>query len=291
MNNLLKRVIVGLIGIPLIIWLIIHGGLLFYFPFILVTLTALSELYSLYTAKGFRPNKSVGIIIGFFWMLCSAYYEIMPAHYYIMLLSIAVLATLTSELIISYNKNESVPSAAIAATLGGIIYVPVLMSSLFLLRNISSGTFPHIMSFFDSTSLEPGALIVLLVFVGVWSSDTFAYFGGMLFGKTPLIPHVSPKKTVEGAIIGFVCSVICMMTFTYFLIPRFPLYIMLIGSLLLALVAPIGDLVESLLKRDAHIKDSSGILPGHGGFFDRFDSFIFAAPFFYIFLIILNTLY
>lgn len=291
MNNLLKRVIVGLIGIPLIIWLIIHGGLLFYFPFILVTLTALSELYSLYTAKGFRPNKSVGIIIGFFWMLCSAYYEIMPAHYYIMLLSIAVLATLTSELIISYNKNESVPSAAVAATLGGIIYVPVLMSSLFLLRNISSGTFPHIMSFFDSTSLEPGALIVLLVFVGVWSSDTFAYFGGMLFGKTPLIPHVSPKKTVEGAIIGFVCSVICMMTFTYFLIPRFPLYIMLIGSLLLALVAPIGDLVESLLKRDAHIKDSSGILPGHGGFFDRFDSFIFAAPFFYIFLIILNTLY
>lgn len=291
MNNLLKRVIVGLIGIPLIIWLIIHGGLLFYFPFILVTLTALSELYSLYTAKGFRPNKSVGIIIGFFWMLCSAYYEIMPAHYYIMLLSIAVLATLTSELIISYNKNESVPSAAVAATLGGIIYVPVLMSSLFLLRNISSDTFPHIMSFFDSTSLEPGALIVLLVFVGVWSSDTFAYFGGMLFGKTPLIPHVSPKKTVEGAIIGFVCSVICMMTFTYFLIPRFPLYIMLIGSLLLALVAPIGDLVESLLKRDAHIKDSSGILPGHGGFFDRFDSFIFAAPFFYIFLIILNTLY
>jgi len=224
-------------------------------------------------------------------MLCSAYYEIMPAHYYIMLLSIAVLATLTSELIISYNKNESVPSAAVAATLGGIIYVPVLMSSLFLLRNISPGTFPNIMSFFDSTSLEPVALIVLLVFVGVWSSDSFAYFGGMLFGKTPLIPHVSPKKTVEGAIIGFVCSVICMMTFTYFLIPRFPLFIMLIGSLLLALVAPIGDLVESLLKRDAHIKDSSGILPGHGGFFDRFDSFIFAAPFFYIFLIILNTLY
>ena len=291
MNNLLKRVIIGLIGIPLIIWLIIHGGLLFYFPFILVTLTALSELYSLYAAKGFRPNKSIGIIIGFFWMLCSAYYEIMPAHYYIMLLSIAVLATLTSELIISYNKNESVPSAAVAATLGGIIYVPVLMSSLFLLRNISSGTFPNIMSFFDSTSLEPGALIVLLVFVGVWSSDSFAYFGGMLFGKTPLIPHVSPKKTVEGAIIGFVCSVICMMTFTYFLIPRFPLFIMLIGSLLLALVAPIGDLVESLLKRDAHIKDSSGILPGHGGLFDRFDSFIFAAPFFYIFLIILNTLY
>ena len=291
MNNLLKRVIVGLIGIPLIIWLIIQGGLLFYIPFILVTLIALTELYSLYGAKGFRPNKSIGIIIGLFWMICSAYYDSIPAHYYIMLLSIAVLATLTSELIISYNKNESVPSAAVAATLGGIIYVPVLMSSLFLLRNISSGTFPNIMSFFDSTSLEPGALIVLLVFVGVWSSDSFAYFGGMLFGKTPLIPHVSPKKTVEGAIIGFVCSVICMMTFTYFLIPRFPLFIMLIGSLLLALVAPIGDLVESLLKRDAHIKDSSGILPGHGGLFDRFDSFIFAAPFFYIFLILLNTLY
>ena len=291
MNNLKKRVIVGLIGIPLIIWLIIHGGLLFYIPFTLVTLIALTELYALYAAKGFRPNKSIGIIIGFFWMLCTAYYESIPAHFYILLLSIAVLATLISELIISYNKHESVPSATVAATLGGIIYVPVLMSSLFLLRNISSGTFPHVMSFFDSTTLEPGALIVLLVFVGVWTSDSFAYFGGMLFGKTPLMPHVSPKKTVEGAIIGFICSVMCMMTFSYFLMPKFPLHIMLIGCLLLAIVAPIGDLVESLLKRDAHIKDSSGILPGHGGLFDRFDSFIFAAPFFYIFLIIINAMH
>lgn len=66
MNNLKKRVIVGFIGIPLIIWLIIHGGLLFYIPFTLVTLIALTELYALYAAKGFRPNKSIGIIIGFF---------------------------------------------------------------------------------------------------------------------------------------------------------------------------------------------------------------------------------
>lgn len=116
-------------------------------------------------------------------MLCTAYYESIPAHFYILLLSIAVLATLISELIISYNKHESVPSAAVAATLGRnyictSIDVIIIFIKKYFIRYISTFNV-----FFDSTTLEPGALIVLLVFVGVWTSDSFAYFGGMLLEK------------------------------------------------------------------------------------------------------------
>jgi phosphatidate cytidylyltransferase len=110
----------------------------------------------------------------------------------------------------------------------------------------------------------------------------------MAFGKTPLMPHISPKKTVEGAVIGAIGSIGCMLVGTYLLIPAFPLWIMLIGSIFLTVFAPIGDLVESMIKRDAHVKDSSELIPGHGGAFDRFDSMLFAAPIFNGFLYIVS---
>jgi phosphatidate cytidylyltransferase len=136
--------------------------------------------------------------------------------------------------------------------------------------------------------MEPGSALVILLFIGVWAGDTFAYFGGMAFGKKPLMPHISPKKTVEGAIIGFLGTILTMLAGTYFLLPAFPLWLMLIGSILLGLFAPIGDLVESMIKRDAHVKDSSELIPGHGGAFDRFDSMLFAAPIFYGFIKLLS---
>ena len=122
--------------------------------------------------------------------------------------------------------------------------------------------------------------IYLLAFVGAWVPDTFAYFTGMLFGKHKLIPDVSPKKTVEGAVGGVVFCVLAFVGFgllynNLWVIEgggKLPLWIMAVMGVLVSIVSQIGDLSLSLLKRKYGIKDFGKIFPGHGGVMDRFDS-------------------
>jgi phosphatidate cytidylyltransferase len=117
--------------------------------------------------------------------------------------------------------------------------------------------------------------LILLLYVIIWSGDTAAYYGGRAFGRHLLAPKVSPKKTIEGAVAGLVGSVI---TGTAVGVP----WLRLAGiSALTAVVGQTGDLAESVLKRSAGVKDSSSILPGHGGILDRLDSLLFATPVFY----------
>lgn len=116
-----------------------------------------------------------------------------------------------------------------------------------------------------------------------YSVDTFAWFFGKKFGKTKLMPSVSPKKTVEGAIGGAMSSFILIMFYwTGFF--GFPNNYLIVGFFLLSTTSQLGDLIQSKLKRQFDIKDSSGIIPGHGGVYDRFDSLIFVAPFFALLL-------
>jgi phosphatidate cytidylyltransferase len=205
----------------------------------------------------------------------------------LLILSLAGLSTLSLELVNSYEEKHAPPAGSIVSTLGAILYVPIMLSNVIALREFEvSG---HLAPYFAQMNMDPGSALVILLFIGVWAGDTFAYFGGMAFGKRPLMVHISPKKTIEGAIIGFIGTIFSMLAGTYFLMPAFPLWIMLIGAILLGLFAPIGDLVESMIKRDAHVKDSSELIPGHGGAFDRFDSMLFAGPIFYGFIKILSS--
>lgn len=127
-------------------------------------------------------------------------------------------------------------------------------------------------------SLENGEYLFLLIFIAAWVSDTCAYFTGMFLGKHKLIPDVSPKKTVEGAIGGLVCCVIGFLLYA-FVLKRFfdctPNFIIfgLIG-LFLSVISMCGDLIASLVKRHYDIKDYGNLIPGHGGIMDRFDSII-----------------
>ena len=139
---------------------------------------------------------------------------------------------------------------------------------------------------------EGGRYLYLLTFIGAWVPDTFAYFTGVLFGKHKLIPDVSPKKTVEGAIGGVTFCVLAFVGFAflynhYWLAEggqALPIWLMAVVGLVTAVVSMVGDLTMSLIKRHYGIKDYGRILPGHGGFLDRFDSVLAVAVILAVFL-------
>ncbi|GAB6180680.1 phosphatidate cytidylyltransferase [Desulfotomaculum defluvii] len=134
--------------------------------------------------------------------------------------------------------------------------------------------------FFLTRELENGFLWILLLLTATWASDTFAYFVGKSFGKNKLAPILSPKKTVEGAMGGVVGSIITTCIFALY-IPEVSVIFLITLGIFIGITALLGDLVESALKRQAGIKDSGQIIPGHGGFMDRFDSLLLTAPLVY----------
>jgi phosphatidate cytidylyltransferase len=129
-----------------------------------------------------------------------------------------------------------------------------------------------------------GAGAMLLPFLTIVVSDSAQYYGGRLMGRRALAPAISPKKTVEGAVTGVIAAAIATPALATLIFPGRPLWAFALLGLLLALVGIAGDLFESLLKRSAGVKDSSGLIPGHGGMLDRIDSLLFAGPVYYLFL-------
>lgn len=288
MSTLVKRIVMGLIGIPFMIWMVILGSPYFTVFFAIVSVFALRELYQLLIAKGFAPHPLIGMITGFAWILMIDITDNNSTFLLLLLLSLAGLATLSLELANSYEEQHAPPAGSVVSTLGAILYVPVMLSNVIALREyVPTG---NVTKYFSSMHMDVGSALVIMLFIGVWAGDTCAYFGGMAFGKRSLMVHISPKKTIEGAIIGFIGTLATMLVGCHFLMPTFPLHVMLLGAIAIGLFAPIGDLVESMIKRDAHVKDSAELIPGHGGAFDRFDSMLFAAPIFYGFIMILTGL-
>lgn len=137
-------------------------------------------------------------------------------------------------------------------------------------------------------ALPHGPALVLLLIGIVWLGDIGAYYGGRAFGRHKLSPQISPGKTLEGALSGSLASALWAFLFCLYALPHIPSYKWVLIALLTSVVAQAGDLVESLMKRTYAVKDSGGLIPGHGGVFDRFDSIILAAPFFYLLLRLLT---
>jgi phosphatidate cytidylyltransferase len=128
-----------------------------------------------------------------------------------------------------------------------------------------------------------GREAVVLLMITIVVSDSAQYYCGRAFGRRPLAPAISPKKTVEGAIGGLVFGTLAMTVGGYWIFPDAPLALMALVSACIAALGIVGDLFESMLKRSAGLKDSSQIIPGHGGVLDRIDSWLFAAPLYYAF--------
>ena len=127
-----------------------------------------------------------------------------------------------------------------------------------------------------------GALFALLF--TIIASDTAQYYGGRLMGRRLLAPVISPKKTVEGALTGFAAGAIALPAFGHLWLPWLPVWTLAVVGLTLVAAGIVGDLFESLLKRSAGVKDTSALIPGHGGALDRVDSLLFAGPVYYVFL-------
>lgn len=261
-----KRVISAAIAIPILIFCVTFGGIIFKSSVVLVTGISIYEYILAYKNSDYKIIQSV-LIFGFLLISILIYMNllknfILPIIYLILILSMATPI---------FKRKYNIVSSALTFT--GFIYIVCFFSFLILIRDYSNG----------------GKYLIWLVFIIAWSCDTAAYYSGKFFGKRKLCPQVSPKKTVEGAIGGIVGSVlgiiiwgiICRssISFSWSLL----IFLGIIG----AIVSQLGDLSASLIKRYVGIKDYGYIMPGHGGMLDRFDSILFTIPIVYYYITIL----
>jgi phosphatidate cytidylyltransferase len=183
-------------------------------------------------------------------------------------------AIFTNLSLLFYKNAEFIKMSFVG--LGSVVYPGLSLGSMILLRNIQIEGYPEI---------DMGRNIVIMMIIAVYATDIFAFYIGKLIGKHPLFPSVSPKKTIEGAVGGFIFSCLAMIILWLVdFIPVFHVFDYLMIALCAGIFGQLGDLVESKIKREIGVKDSSNILLTHGGFLDRFDSLAVVAPLFWIFV-------
>ncbi|HEX4189030.1 MAG TPA: phosphatidate cytidylyltransferase [Solirubrobacteraceae bacterium] len=236
-------------AIALALFLVIEGGLVFTLGLLVLGGVCMHELYAMYDRA--RPVRLAGLLALAGLLLAAQY----GGQFQILLVAVAALPLLFGLALVQRQ-----PSAiGLAITLLGIYWIGFALAHAVLLRGL-----PH------------GTGIVIDVLVGVFLGDTGAYFGGRLLGRRPLAPRISPNKTVEGLVIGMLFSVLGV-----WIAGRYQEWLpgthALVLGLGVALFAPMGDLFESFIKRQAATKDSGGLFGPHGGALDRLDGVLFAA--------------
>ncbi len=265
LNNTAVRILVSVVTIPLILLISYLGGIYFF------VLTLAIGLVSFYEFAVMTKNKDgfVQLIPGFIAVaaLITNFYKQFISFEVIIIVIPVVL------LLIELFRNRNSAIANLGATLLGIFYI-----------GLCAATIEGIREFFTSEYLNGGYLIISIL-ITIWVCDSAAFFIGTAIGKHKLFPRVSPKKSWEGAVAGFGFSVVSMIVLKYLLLQFLTFTDIIVIGLIVGTIGQLGDLVESLLKRDAGVKDSSSVIPGHGGIFDRFDSFLFSSPVIYLYLL------
>ncbi|MEW6653320.1 MAG: phosphatidate cytidylyltransferase [Bacteroidota bacterium] len=270
-NNLLSRVLVALVAIPLIIALSLIGKIPFLIFVLVIGLISFYEFSGMLKNKNSYANRIIGSI-SVLLIILNEYYHFLDYHVFFIII---ILALLLTELF----RNKSSAINNLGSTLLGIFYIGFFAASILNVREFYSDS---------ALTYSQGGYLILSILISIWLCDSAAYFIGSAYGLHKLMPRVSPKKSWEGAIAGFIFAVISLAAAKSLVLDFLSMFDVIVIGIIVGVFGQIGDLVESLIKRDANVKDSSAIIPGHGGIFDRFDSLLFTAPIVYLYLRLIN---
>ena len=293
MSELAKRVVVSVVAAPLALWVVLAGGAPLAALLAIVSAVGAWEFYRIARGTGAHPLADVGIALaGLVPLAIHASYlglfTVRPS-----LVALLVLALLGAT--IWLRGVEGRPLGSAASTLLGVVYTAGMLGFAYAIRYHDSVAgydvvgAKHLALGPLSMRIAPGGVLLIFPLIITWASDIGAYFTGRTIGGRKLIPSVSPGKTVSGAVGGLVASMLVALLFARsVLVPAASLGFTPWGALvfggIISVAAQVGDLFESLIKRDGGVKDSSHIIPGHGGVLDRVDSLLFVLPVAYLLL-------
>ena len=283
MSDKLKNFIVRTLS-GAVLLLVILGALCFgYYGYLalllLVTMVGVWEFYNLSKAKGYEPQRGWGLVLSLFVYLTGVALGsgIVGSNegLTLSLFMLCVVVLLVGVVFfVEVFRNRALPIANVATTLTGAFYVALPMALMAVVPLMLDGDF------------EWRVLYFLFYLFLVWGNDVFAYLAGVTMGRHKMCERLSPKKSWEGFAGGVLGSLAVGALAASILEESYGVWMGL--ALIVSLSSVVGDLVESMFKRDAGVKDSGSIMPGHGGILDRFDAFILSAPFAFVYLLIVN---
>lgn len=259
-RDIIPRVVTGLIGVPIILFLTYVGAPLFNLGASLLGLLGGLELAHM--IRPAQPLMTLLVTVAIVMIATAVWSNTLPIALVVLLVFIIV------GLIDSIRQRRNF-LRDYSYALGGALYVGLSMGLLSLIRADANGM-----------------LLIYMLLINNWFTDSFAMIGGRLWGKHKLAPTISPAKTIEGAAFGMTMGFIG--GFTLGLAGGLPLRTALVANIFVAIATLAGDLIESLVKRHLHVKDSGSILPGHGGILDRVDGTLLAAPTLFLVLTLLG---
>ncbi|UKO96296.1 phosphatidate cytidylyltransferase [Nostoc sp. UHCC 0870] len=289
-----SRIISGIVAIALALGAVLLGGWYFTIMLAVVVFLGQQEYFDLVRTRGILPAAKTTLFLSLVLLVISKIDGALADAF------MPIAGTFICFYLLFQPKMATI--ADVSASIMGLFYVGYLPSYWVRLRTMGSvaisnlpldgywpGTWKDIFGENNLAALPKGLTITVLTFLCIWAADIGAYTIGRFFGKTRL-SDISPKKTVEGAVFGISASLGVALTGSYYLqLPQFLLTGITLG-LLIGLASLLGDLTESMLKRDAGVKDSGQLIPGHGGILDRTDSYIFTAPLVYYFVTLILPL-
>lgn len=280
------RIISGIVAIVIALSMIVLGGWYFTLGFCVIVYLGQEEFFKMARAKGILPAAKTTLIVSQVLMVMS---QIQPQ---VADAIFPVAGTFICFYLLFQPKIATI--ADIAASIMGLFYCGYLPSYWVRLRGLGQienlplsgfwATNPN--DWLNPQALPKGLVVILLSFLCIWAADIGAYVFGRMLGRTKLTP-ISPKKTVEGAVLGILGSILVACGGAIVLGWPLPMLTGFGLGALIGMSSLMGDLTESMMKRDAGFKDSGDLIPGHGGILDRTDSYVFTAPLVYYFVTLL----